>query len=207
LFKTDKWADTINNLGQNQLNNTSKTFIKGSPQDIIEDIKEEIFLRGPVTTGFMVFKDFQDWPSGSSWYQGKTGLIYASPKGGAGDVDGGHAVVIVGWGMDTYTDGSPLPYWIIRNSWDTTWGDKGYFKAAMYNEKLQFNMEQGFDIPISTQDGLFGGIFAPLVLPSSPRPSPSPYVNDDSGSKSSIIKWVIVGVVAIFIILLLMMIL
>lgn len=214
LYKTDKWTDTINKLGQNKLDNTSKTFAQGNPQDIIDDIKEEIFLRGPVATGFVVYKDFTEWPSGSSWYQGKTGTIYASPSGSEGNVDGGHAVVIVGWGMDTYSDGSPLPYWIIRNSWDTIWGDKGYFKAAMHNEKLQINILQGFDIPIVQQDGtLFGGAFAPLCLPSgdpSP-PSPSPSDKDDKddkdGKKSNLYKWIIGGVIAVFIILLLMMVL
>ena len=32
-----------------------------------------------------------------------------------------HAVVAVGWGVQNGTN-----YWVIRNSWGTNWGQKGY---------------------------------------------------------------------------------
>jgi len=38
-----------------------------------------------------------------------------------------HAVLAVGWGTDA-TDGD---YWIVKNSWNTTWGDAGYIKIAI----------------------------------------------------------------------------
>merc|ERR1719305_1966675 len=40
-----------------------------------------------------------------------------------GQLVGGHAIVIVGWGTK---DG--LPYWLIRNSWGVNWGDGGHFR-------------------------------------------------------------------------------
>lgn len=36
---------------------------------------------------------------------------------------GGHAIRILGWGEDNGT-----PYWLVANSWNNDWGDKGYFK-------------------------------------------------------------------------------
>ena len=40
-----------------------------------------------------------------------------------GGVLGGHAIKIMGWGTE---NGSP--YWLVANSWNTDWGDHGYFK-------------------------------------------------------------------------------
>jgi cathepsin L len=37
-----------------------------------------------------------------------------------------HAVAVVGYGTDAGQE-----YWIMRNSWNTTWGDKGYMKMAI----------------------------------------------------------------------------
>ena len=39
-----------------------------------------------------------------------------------------HGVLVVGYGLD---EASGLEYWLIKNSWNTTWGDKGYLKIAM----------------------------------------------------------------------------
>jgi cathepsin L len=36
-----------------------------------------------------------------------------------------HAINIIGWGTNTTTN---TDYWIVRNSWGTSWGDKGYAK-------------------------------------------------------------------------------
>jgi len=40
-----------------------------------------------------------------------------------------HAVVAVGWGQTEDKDGNSLPYWIVRNSWGSGWGEDGYFRV------------------------------------------------------------------------------
>ncbi|KAL9649577.1 hypothetical protein ABK040_003254 [Willaertia magna] len=72
-------------------------------------IQEEIIARGPVQTGFSVYQDFMNYKSGV--YSHQTGSFL-----------GGHAVKIVGWGVDKGT-----PYWIVANSWGPDWGLDGFF--------------------------------------------------------------------------------
>ena len=76
----------------------------------VNAIASEILANGPVEAAFTVYEDFLTYKSGV--YQHKTG-----------GVDGGHAVKIIGWGTESST-----PYWLVANSWNEDWGDKGTFK-------------------------------------------------------------------------------
>lgn len=76
----------------------------------VKAIQKEIMTNGPVGFAFSVYADFPAYQSGV--YQHKTGGLL-----------GGHAVRAIGWGNENGT-----PYWLVANSWNEDWGDKGYFK-------------------------------------------------------------------------------
>jgi len=50
--------------------------------------------------------------------------VYNDPVG-CGSRAPNHIVLLVGMGVDTKTH---LPYWKIRNSWGTNWGERGYLR-------------------------------------------------------------------------------
>ncbi len=79
----------------------------------IQDAKETIFTEGPIEAAFDVYSDFMSYGGG----------VYRRTSN---NLLGGHAVKIVGWGKDT--DGSE--YWIVANSWNTGWGEQGFFRIA-----------------------------------------------------------------------------
>ena len=58
----------------------------------------------------MVYEDFMTYSNGV--YQYTTGELL-----------GGHAVKMLGWGVD-----NNVPYWTCMNSWSEEWGEKGLFR-------------------------------------------------------------------------------
>lgn len=94
------------------------------------NIRRDIYHWGPVSTVMKVFDDFLKWNGkGIYEYDGKSDLK---------EVHIGHAVVIVGWG----TSSDKVPYWIVRNSWGTSWGNSGYFlmKRGTNNCEIEENV-------------------------------------------------------------------
>lgn len=83
----------------------------------IEDIKKDIFKFGSVVSGFIIFDNFLNNYDGKSVYTGP--LPDSKPQGG-------HAIRIVGWDRQKI-DGQTIDYWIIANSWGSSWGRNGYF--------------------------------------------------------------------------------
>jgi hypothetical protein len=58
------------------------------------------------------------------WYDYVGGIIQNNCNAYLGNAD--HSVVIVGYNLDS----SP-PYWIVRNSWGSNWGESGYCRVAL----------------------------------------------------------------------------
>ena len=71
---------------------------------------QAIQKQGPIEAAFTVYQDLMNYKSGV--YQHKTGGML-----------GGHAIKCIGWGTENGVD-----YWLMANSWGTSWGMDGFFK-------------------------------------------------------------------------------
>lgn len=77
--------------------------------DTPDKIRAAIMTGGPVESAFTVYKDFMSYKSG----------VYIQHSD---QVMGGHAIKIIGWGVDKGVD-----YFIVDNSWGAAWGMAGRF--------------------------------------------------------------------------------
>lgn len=59
-----------------------------------------------------------------------------------GVVAGGHAVKIIGWGVEKGVD-----YWLVANSWNNDWGEKGFFKIKKGNNECGFEYDISAGVP------------------------------------------------------------
>ncbi|KAK2856254.1 hypothetical protein Q5P01_004989 [Channa striata] len=103
------------------------TYSVPSQQD---KIMAELYKNGPVEAAFTVYEDFLTYKTGV--YQHVTGEML-----------GGHAIKILGWGEENGT-----PYWLAANSWNTDWGDKGFFKIKRGNDECGIESEVVTGIPL-----------------------------------------------------------
>jgi cathepsin B len=84
-------------------------------------IQADIMAHGPVNAGMFLVAEFEVYKSGVF---STTSAAYI----------GAHAVTIVGWGTDTNASGKD--YWLVRNSWNDEWGEKGYFRIERGKDNL-----------------------------------------------------------------------
>ena len=141
--------------------------------DNIDEIKAHIYISGPVVAGIPIYMGFFNFFQGDFKNVNEGVFIETVGPDGSiddknlGDMDGGHALSIVGWGITqneyAYDPSNPnkkrrIPYWWVKNSWGTEWGmnpdgsvkekddddyykGNGFFKIAMY-----FVDEDGYKI-------------------------------------------------------------
>ena len=79
----------------------------------VSNAQSAIMTRGSIVASLDVYDDFFYYSSG----------VYQHVSG---NYQGGHAVRVVGWGT-TSVSGKSYKYWIVANSWGTSWGLKGFF--------------------------------------------------------------------------------
>jgi hypothetical protein len=87
------------------------SYIAGYSIPSVQAIKQAIYDHGPVGVAVAVGSHFQGYQEGIFDYNEPT----STPIN--------HAVVLVGWNDDIGPDNG---YWILRNSWGSSWGESGY---------------------------------------------------------------------------------
>jgi len=94
-----------------------------------EKMKAELSENGPFEVAFQVYEDFMSYSSG----------IYSHQTGG---YEGGHAVKLIGYGEE-----GGVKYWTCANSWNTDWGEKGYFRILRGKDECGIEGQAWAGIP------------------------------------------------------------
>lgn len=93
----------------------------------IAAIKTAIMTYGVVDAAVYVTTSFQNYTGGiytDSYTTCSSSPCYNTPTN--------HAIALVGWGNDaTYGD-----YWILRNSWGSSWGESGYMRIKATSARV-----------------------------------------------------------------------
>uniref|UniRef100_A0A2S2PNE1 Cathepsin B-like cysteine proteinase 5 n=1 Tax=Schizaphis graminum TaxID=13262 RepID=A0A2S2PNE1_SCHGA len=93
-------------------------------------IQHDIINYGPIEASFEVYDDFLSY---------KSGVYSVSPNA---TYLGGHSVKCIGWGVE-----KNVPYWLMMNSWNDTWGDRGYFKIRRGTNECKVDNSASAGIP------------------------------------------------------------
>lgn len=89
-------------------------------------IRKTVEKIGPVLVGFQACDSLESYSKG----------IYEDSNCGRGNVELNHAVLITGYGSENGKD-----YWIVKNSWGSSWGENGFFRIVRGNRACGLGME------------------------------------------------------------------
>lgn len=95
----------------------------------VDEMKAEIFARGPISCGIAVNDHFREYEGGI--FSDDDTSVWIN-----------HEIEIVGWGKEGNTE-----YWIGRNSWGSYWGIHGWFYISMYDNNLQVTKDCYWGVP------------------------------------------------------------
>lgn len=95
----------------------------------IDNMKKEIFARGPISCSMYVTDKFLKEYTGGIYSEAGVHLF---PN---------HYVSVNGWGKDATTG---QEYWIVRNSWGSHYGENGFFRIKMGSDNLGIDKMECF---------------------------------------------------------------
>ncbi|OIO04939.1 MAG: hypothetical protein COX65_01135 [Elusimicrobia bacterium CG_4_10_14_0_2_um_filter_56_8] len=131
----------------------------GSVSKKLDIIKTALVKYGPLPIAYMVYEDFMHYKTG----------IYSYTTGKR---LGGHAVLLVG-----YNDAEQ--YFSVKNSWDTGWGEDGFFRIA-YSE---MNNSVSFGLSTIAYRASKAEVPVGEVVRAGPWPRVAPLIGPVSGWK------------------------
>jgi len=70
-----------------------------------------------------------------------------------------HAVVLMGYGEGTDMHQGVTHWWLVRNSWGTTWGEKGYIRLARYPNSEPCGFAGGLQLACGECGVLASGVY------------------------------------------------
>lgn len=94
-----------------------------------KEIMAEILENGPMEASYDVYDDFPNYKSG----------VYVRTSS---EKLGGHAVKVLGWGEE-----NGVKYWLVANSWNNGWGDRGFFKIRRGTNEASFESDMNAGTP------------------------------------------------------------
>lgn len=95
-----------------------------------KEMMSEIFARGPISCGVSVTDEFEAYKGG----------VFKDTTGAKGI---NHEISVTGWGVDT--DGTP--FWVVRNSWGTYWGEQGWARVFRGDNNIGIESACSFGVP------------------------------------------------------------
>ena len=109
------------------------------------DMVTQVGNVGPLSVCFDVVSGFKDYSSG----------VYTSTTCGTTPKSVNHAVLAVGYGKQTASEGG-LEYWTVKNSWGSTWGNQGYFLIKRGSNECGISTCASYPILKKTKETFIG---------------------------------------------------